>query len=273
MRPSELERAISSVRAQGSIVGEILIVDDFSTPAVRQLMVEAYSDVSGIKLLFNDQNLGAQRSRNIGIKAASCPAIALMDSDDEWLPGKLLAQCDLLESSGADIVSCGVEFCFPNSPPRSDKKHLRFNGNPIHFILVDGGHLQTSTLLCRSLVAKSVLFDESVKKFQDWDFVFRCFAVGAVFAMVNTPLVKYHFGASDQMTSRPRPNLAREFVSRRRHLIGEEVYSLSLNRIVARMHIETGDIKEGLSLWFYVFFRLGVLDTIGLVKLLRKCLF
>ncbi len=270
MRPRELERAISSVKLQGACVGEVIVVDDCSSHEVQHQLKQSYDSDPNIVLHFCDVNSGAQRARNIGIQAARYPVIALLDSDDEWLQDKLTHQLERLIETGADLVSCGVEFAYSNNTFKRDRKYTRFNGNPFDFILGTGGHLQTSTLVCRASVAKSLLFDETVKKFQDWDFVFRCFASGFVLTMSNKTLVRYHFGAADQMTQKPKPDLALNFIDRRRHMLGEHFYAIALVRVVARMKIEVGEIFAGFHLWFFSLYRLRHFDPIGLLKLVRK---
>lgn len=61
---------------------EIIIVDDFSTDGTREFLQEWTPHYPQVKLILNDKNLGAGKSRNIGIEAASAPIIASCDGDD-----------------------------------------------------------------------------------------------------------------------------------------------------------------------------------------------
>lgn len=61
---------------------EIIIVDDASTDGTREFLQEWTKNYPQVKLILNEKNLGAGKSRNIGILAASAPIIASCDSDD-----------------------------------------------------------------------------------------------------------------------------------------------------------------------------------------------
>ena len=97
-----LLNAIESVYAQNYKNFEIIVVNDSST---EELYYEYKfpSKVKKIDLKINQKvELGyvsAGHVRNFGIKIADGKYIATLDDDDIWLPNKLRAQIDLLESS------------------------------------------------------------------------------------------------------------------------------------------------------------------------------
>jgi glycosyltransferase involved in cell wall biosynthesis len=96
-----IEKAIDSAIAQTFASWELIIVDDCSADTTAQC-VRSYSDPR-IRYLKNDQNSGVARSRNRAIDEARGEYIAFLDSDDVWLPFKLEAQVQLLDS-GCDIT-------------------------------------------------------------------------------------------------------------------------------------------------------------------------
>ena len=79
--------AIDSVLNQTYEDFELLVVDDHSTDETEQI-VKRYSD-SRITLMKNSRKKGAQGARNTGLYAAKGEWVAMLDSDDAWLPEKL----------------------------------------------------------------------------------------------------------------------------------------------------------------------------------------
>ncbi|HWW62876.1 MAG TPA: glycosyltransferase [Thermoanaerobaculia bacterium] len=92
-RAATVGRAIDSVLAQG-VACEIVVVDDGSTDDTASRLA-AYGD--RIRVV-TQPNGGVAAARNAGLRVATGDVIAFLDSDDEWLPGKLARQLSLLES-------------------------------------------------------------------------------------------------------------------------------------------------------------------------------
>ena len=105
-----LRQAIESVLEQtyGNI--ELILVDDFSQDASRQIMKDYTDKDQRIRLIFNDKNQGVAQTRNVGIQAAIGEYIALLDSDDVWEYDKLERQLTLMQKEEADIVYCSLDF-------------------------------------------------------------------------------------------------------------------------------------------------------------------
>ncbi|MCW7546058.1 glycosyltransferase family 2 protein [Aurantimonas litoralis] len=108
-RPSDTAVAICSALAQDGVEVEVLVVDDGSVPPL-----ELPTDLAReprVRLLRAPANGGAAAARNIGIEAARHDWIAFLDSDDEFLPGKLAAQLDLADPSlPLQVVVCGFRY-------------------------------------------------------------------------------------------------------------------------------------------------------------------
>ena len=63
------------------------------------LKKKKYLKKYNIKIIVNNKNLGAGRSRNIGIKKCKSKYIAFLDSDDLWLKNKLKLQINFMEKN------------------------------------------------------------------------------------------------------------------------------------------------------------------------------
>jgi teichuronic acid biosynthesis glycosyltransferase TuaG len=105
-----LESAMLSVLSQTHSALELIVVDDHSSDDTLSIACDIATRDSRVRVIANDENLGVSRSRLKGIKAASSEWIALLDSDDMWLPEKLEKQVVCQSSTSASLVFTGSGF-------------------------------------------------------------------------------------------------------------------------------------------------------------------
>ena len=125
-RPVQLREAIDAIRAQdhpGAI--ETLVVWDKTEPEWELADDDPHRPV---RILANDRTLGLPGSRNCGAAAAQAPVLGFCDDDDLWLPSKARRQLALLDETGADTVSSGLEVLINDEiiPRRGVDGVLRF---------------------------------------------------------------------------------------------------------------------------------------------------
>ena len=90
-----VSRAIESGLEQHLVDLEVLVVDDGSTDDTAEAIGRlAHQQVSCHRL---PVNMGPGNARRVGVERAHGRYIALLDSDDVWLPGKLETQIAVLE--------------------------------------------------------------------------------------------------------------------------------------------------------------------------------
>lgn len=108
-----VERALASVLSQSFGDLELIVVDDASTDDTAARV--AAMDDPRIRLLRLDENGGESRAMNAGIAAARGTHIAFQDADDEWLPGKLARQVDVIEADpDISFVCSGLVHIYPD---------------------------------------------------------------------------------------------------------------------------------------------------------------
>lgn len=90
-----LQEAVESVLNQTYKNQEIIVVNDGSDEDVSAFL-EQYGDK--IKYIYQE-NAGPGKARNTGLSFASGEYIALLDSDDLWLPNKLEEQIGFMEAN------------------------------------------------------------------------------------------------------------------------------------------------------------------------------
>lgn len=102
-RIETLIKAISSIRQQTILPGEIVVVDDASDPPVSKVVFERLPHSVKCILHRNSSSLGAARSRNLGVELSSAEYICFLDDDDSFKPQKIesLAKIDL---DGVDLI-------------------------------------------------------------------------------------------------------------------------------------------------------------------------
>ena len=115
-RAEMLRRSLASVFAQQPFQpAEVIVVDDGSDDDTAAVAAEL-----GAKVIRHPRNRGLSTARNTGLEAASCSWVALLDSDDEWLPHHL---AHLWELRGDHVLLAGSSLRCGSDPT----KH-RFHG-------------------------------------------------------------------------------------------------------------------------------------------------
>lgn len=206
-----LESALS--QTMGDL--EIVVIDDASpddsVEAIRRLRDPR------IKLFVNEQNLGTYATQNRGVDLAASPTIAILNSDDVWLPEKLERQLDTWakhpEASfcytfGRRIgtkVDAGApepQDTLPTTPVQMLAGQLVYD-NPI---------FASSVLFRRG----SLRFDPTLRYSGDWAALLSLVRHGPA-ACVPEPLVRYR--EHEGNTYRDRPGTVLEEVRVRRTIL------------------------------------------------------
>jgi glycosyltransferase involved in cell wall biosynthesis len=178
-----LKESIQSVLEQTLSPMEVIIVDDFSTDNTQEI-VESFNNEK-VRYMKNERSKGANGARNTGILKAKGDYIAFQDSDDIWLNNKLEKQSEYMRvNSEVDMCFCSINF---NNGTRIIPKR-KVEPDEINAQLRKGNFISTQTIFVRTSVAKDVLFDEGLKRFQDWDFCLRL-SKKYVIHHVHEPLV------------------------------------------------------------------------------------
>lgn len=191
-----LPRALDSVVAQTHSVAEIIVVDDGSTDDTARMLASDYPQVR----LLKQANKGVSAARNLGLRHAKGEWIALLDSDDEWLPHKLTEQATALETSGM-LVSHTQEFWIRHGQPlRQQTKHQKFGGN-IYMQCLPLCAMSPSSIVIHTSVFQAVgTFDESLPACEDYDLWLRIAAQYEVNYIARECINKY--GGHDDQLSR-----------------------------------------------------------------------
>jgi glycosyltransferase involved in cell wall biosynthesis len=98
-----IARTISSVLAQTYTNLEVVVVDDGSTDATREI-AESFARRDPRLRVLRKENEGVARARNFGMQAARSELIAPVDADDLWHTSKIEKQVAALLAAGEDTA-------------------------------------------------------------------------------------------------------------------------------------------------------------------------
>lgn len=191
-----LGQAIDSVLAQTYTDFELIVVDDGSTDPTPELLA-AYGP--SIKVI-RQPNQGVSAARNAGIRASTGELVALLDSDDHWLPRKLERQIDLF-AAHPDAQICQTEEIWIRNGVRVNpkKKHRKHSGMIFEKTLPLCLVSPSAVILRRSLFDEVGLFDERLPACEDYDLWLRITWKYPVH-LIDTPLIVKRGGHIDQLS-------------------------------------------------------------------------
>lgn len=191
--------AIDSVLAQTHADFELIVVDDGSTDHTGDILARYGSKA----IVIRQDNRGVSAARNAGIDAASGKLIALLDSDDLWLPQKLASQVAFF-STRPEALICQTEETWIRNGVRVNpkKRHLKPSGMifrpSLDLCLVS----PSAVMMRRRLFDLVGRFDESLPACEDYDLWLRVSSQYPVY-LIDKPLIVKRGGHADQLSRRP----------------------------------------------------------------------
>lgn len=213
-----------------------MIIDDYSDDNT-QASILSYDDPK-VKYFLNKRPKGAQGARNTGLSVAKGDWIALLDSDDMWLPTKLEKQVGYLKNAGKAIgLSTGkADYDFENQ--RVLTTHIPLKSKYTTEDLVYKNYLGGfSTFMFKREKALEISgFDESFSALQDRDFYVSMSAKGEIHNLKEV-LVYIRINNSDRITLNYNYKLsgAKNFYQKHNDLIKKNLHAE--NRLVLRIVI------------------------------------
>jgi glycosyltransferase involved in cell wall biosynthesis len=191
---------LESVKDQLIRPCEIIVVDDGSSDqSVNRITRFKEANPELNLILISKPNGGVSSARNRGMEAASGKWIALLDSDDVWLPGKLARQIQVIKQNP------GIDFL---GTTRNDEKISRVlwkKFGPLtkigpRLLLVKFVFVVPTVLFKKEILYAAGYFDEKQRYAEEGNFFMRichqynCFLLNE--SLVITGHGKAHFGQS-----------------------------------------------------------------------------
>ncbi|SIQ74483.1 Glycosyltransferase involved in cell wall bisynthesis [Alkalispirochaeta americana] len=206
-RETLIRRAICSVLDQALPEGwdlELIVVDDGSSDRTRSSALESCGDDPRTLVLTKPPGGTPGGARNYGVCRASGALLAFLDSDDTWLPGKLLRQIPLHHPGGA-IVSHTRERWIRGEREISQEGRrfsaYRRSGDLLKDSLVKCIIGPSTVMIGRSLWEETGGFREDLEVAEDYEYWLRLATLADVSYLQEPFTVKYA-GHGDQLSEK-----------------------------------------------------------------------
>jgi glycosyltransferase involved in cell wall biosynthesis len=172
-RAGVVSRAVDSVLNQdlpADCTLDVIVVDDGSTDDLASAL-NPYRD--RIRIVHHAANAGASAARNTGIAEAAEGFVAFLDSDDIWLPGKLVTQMEAMRTNRWRASCTAFHLVRHRRPPVVSPFYgsgvLRLADHVWGCFFSPG-----TTMLCERALLDSVgPFDTGLRRLEDWDWFLR----------------------------------------------------------------------------------------------------
>ncbi len=195
-RAHMIGRALDSVLLQSLPATEIIVVDDGSSDRSRGFIRDNYPNVQ----LLRQNHKGVSAARNSGIKKARGDWLALLDSDDAWVPEKLEKQYELLmDNKEYKVIHSNELWIRDGLPLRQMKKHRKFGGYIFQHCLPLCAMSPSSIMFHRDIIDEVGLFDEGMPVCEDYDMWLRICCRFSVLFIDQALIIKYG-GHDDQLS-------------------------------------------------------------------------
>jgi glycosyltransferase involved in cell wall biosynthesis len=282
-----LSNAINSV-VHLPEVGEVIIVDDGSTDNSLQVAKSFSNENSKVKVIQHifKNNRGVSISRNLGIKTATMPYIAFLDSDDWYLKNRFLKDRKIFERfPNADIVCSRTileenlsDFTKLDGIGYDIRKEIGYNIKPIEFFqkISELKTPLTNTngiTIKRSFLLKNKLFDERLRLHEDTELWKRLMRTGNTYmGFMENPVAVIRRHENNTITSRNRKSELKAIAVYINNIGLEELHDFEINLLFKRV-LRQKSRKHINNHWKRrIFYYLNYIRLTGYKKKFLRCI-
>ena len=201
-------RAVKSVLCQTYECYELIIIDDGSDDNLEEVISPYLSENV---VYYRIPHSGVSPARNYGLKHAKGDYIAYLDSDNTWYPQFLSVMWGALTGQDPQRKAAYCKYNLYKKIPLLNKMFLRaVMGEEFNFDrLLKKSYIDLNTFVhSRECIETVGLFDETLKRLVDWDYIIR---ITAIYEPVFVPevLVNYYLNiCGDSIAKTEREDIA-----------------------------------------------------------------
>jgi glycosyltransferase involved in cell wall biosynthesis len=244
-----LGASVDSALSQTGVEVDVVVVDDGSTDGTENWLAQAYGGMP-VQLLRNAGLKGPAGGRNTGLQAASGDFVALLDSDDRFLPGHLSAAVGVMtRHSGVDVVfgrarylqgGAPVPYMGPNftlklglAPKAMEDDEMTLFGPGFFDHLLEHGCWFNLSSVVLSRAAAQQHMREDLRVAEDYEYWVRLSRTLG-FACLKREQIEYTLGddnisfESDTLAEGHAPQMLRAY----RHMLGYETLTPRQRRLI-----------------------------------------
>lgn len=259
---SYIREAVKSVLAEGSVVAEIIVIDDGSTDNSYDVMQEIVPLDRRI-VCWTQPNRGAHSAINAGLYRATSESVAILNSDDAYVAGRLVRLIEALDlDDGADMAASSIRFVDDVGVEISNQWHadalasFKARGD-LGLSLMNSNFLMTTS----NFVFRRRLIDEigafaPLRYAHDLDFGLRAAALGHRLAFIDEPLLSYRMHAANTIKE-DHTRVRREWALAAAHFI----------------HLMWAPVYRRTADWKRLHEAFTILDSHSLARAVDYCLF
>jgi len=172
-----LSEAIDSVISQTLGDWRIILVDDGSTDNTAEIASGYQRQLKERMIIITQRNAGLPAARNAAIRAATAEFLAILDSDDVWVPNRVEESLNALEARPL----AGLSYGLVTRIDETGQEIATFHGNRHHsegriarYVYMRQVEFPCPTVTVRRLCVEEVgVFDETMRATEDRDMWFR----------------------------------------------------------------------------------------------------
>jgi GT2 family glycosyltransferase len=192
-----VRQSVDSALAQTYRDFEHIIVDDGSTDGTADVLKSFGDKIRYIR----QENRGAHAAINVGIRASSGEYVAILDSDDVWLPNKLERQMKVFERNPEAGLVYSLAYAIDSEGRLVEAEKIV--GEPLtcpnhafEELALKSPIPALTAIFRRRSVDEVGLFDESLKAVADWELWLRIADKWPVFC-IPEPLALYRIHSNN----------------------------------------------------------------------------
>ena len=162
------------------------------------MIIQSYLEVKYVYI----KNSGVSKARNIGYENANGELICFLDSDDEWLPNKLMLQVNFLNNNPQfDWVHANEIWIRDGIRVNQKAKHKKGGGDQFTASLNACIISPSVVMLKRSLLESFGVFDTRFTVCEDFDLWLKILAKKEI-GFIDADVINKYGGHKDQLSTK-----------------------------------------------------------------------